>query len=302
MLFASGALINIVALALPGGEEPDLVADIIPAAIAVVCAGVLWRYGRRAPTWLFHAVVQVGNLVIGLSIVLAGPVEVHLYPLFYMWGIIYAFHFFSLRASLLHYLVAATEYAVLLLIRGSDASWISMWFVKMGSFLVVGLLVYHLTERIRALAHNDTVTGLKNRRTFEVELEDEMNRRNGDPLLWVILMDLDGFKEVNDSLGHQAGDRFLKEAAAAWSETIRSGDLLARYGGDEFAVILRDCSREHGEAVTERLRSAVPNGHTCSIGMAHWNGLETSAELLRRVDKALYEAKAAGRDRVSIAA
>jgi diguanylate cyclase (GGDEF)-like protein len=109
-------------------------------------------------------------------------------------------------------------------------------------------------------------------------------------------MDLDHFKGVNDTLGHQAGDRFLKEVAARWAEQLRGHDILARYGGDEFAVVLPRCSVDAGAEVADRLRAALPGGHTCSIGLAQWNGIEGSDELQRRADEALYRAKEAGRN------
>jgi diguanylate cyclase (GGDEF)-like protein len=98
-----------------------------------------------------------------------------------------------------------------------------------------------------------------------------------------------------DEHGHQAGDRLLK-AAAAWEGRLRKTDLLARYGGEEFAVLLPDCALDDAMEIAERLRTAQPEG-TCSIGMADWDGREDVAQLVARADRALYAAKAAGRDR-----
>jgi diguanylate cyclase (GGDEF)-like protein len=99
-----------------------------------------------------------------------------------------------------------------------------------------------------------------------------------------------------DEHGHQAGDRLLKAAAAAWEGRVRKTDLLARYGGEEFAVLLPDCALDDAMEIAERLRTAQPEG-TCSIGMADWDGREDVAQLVARADRALYAAKAAGRDR-----
>jgi diguanylate cyclase len=115
-------------------------------------------------------------------------------------------------------------------------------------------------------------------------------------------MDVDNLKEINDSLGHSAGDRLLKACGAAWNERLRSADLLARYGGDEFAVILPDCSMPEALEVGERLRAATPSETSSSIGAAQWDGRESSDQIMRRVDDALYEAKRCGRNRVAAAA
>jgi diguanylate cyclase (GGDEF)-like protein len=110
------------------------------------------------------------------------------------------------------------------------------------------------------------------------------------------MIDLDHFKEFNDERGHQAGDRFLKQAAAAWGVELRGTDFLSRYGGEEFALALPNCTPEEAIEVAERLRAATPEGETCSIGIASWDGQESAPALLGRADAALYEAKGRGRN------
>jgi diguanylate cyclase (GGDEF)-like protein len=119
--------------------------------------------------------------------------------------------------------------------------------------------------------------------------------------LCVAIIDLDHFKAFNDTFGHVAGDRLLRAAAAGWVGHLRSGDLLARYGGEEFTVLLSGCTEPVAETVAERLRTVRPYDQTSSVGIARWDGHETAAMLLRRADKALYEAQAAGRDRIACA-
>jgi diguanylate cyclase len=119
--------------------------------------------------------------------------------------------------------------------------------------------------------------------------------RRGEPRR-VQRLDLDHFKAYNDQHGHQAGDRLLKAAAAAWEAKLRKTDLLARYGGEEFSLLLPDCTLDNGLEIAERLRTAQPEG-TCSIGLAAWDGHEGADELITRADWALYAAKAGGRNR-----
>jgi diguanylate cyclase (GGDEF)-like protein len=148
-------------------------------------------------------------------------------------------------------------------------------------------------------ARTDELTGLANRRVWEAELPREMARshRNGSPLS-VAMLDLDGLKAINDSKGHQAGSNAIKTAGVAWSATLRESDLLVRFGGDEFAVVMPDCSLDNALRAAERLRAAIGPQPTASIGVAQWNGAESGAELVERADEALYEAKRTGRDRV----
>jgi diguanylate cyclase (GGDEF)-like protein len=168
--------------------------------------------------------------------------------------------------------------------------------------LLAGLLwllaqVGALYREVDRLARTDSLTGVANRRAWDEELPRELARaaRSGRPLC-LALLDLDHFKAYNDEHGHQAGDRLLKEATVAWGAKLRKTDLLARYGGEEFALLLPDCRLESAMEIAERLRTAQPEG-TCSIGVAAWDGRERADELITRADRALYAAKAGGRNR-----
>jgi diguanylate cyclase (GGDEF)-like protein len=154
-----------------------------------------------------------------------------------------------------------------------------------------------LLRSLSATASRDQLTGLTNRRGWDGLLAKEMaiSRSRGTPLS-VAIIDLDRFKDYNDVHGHRAGDRLLREAAGAWTAAIRQGDELARWGGEEFTLLLPDCSGSCALDVVERLRRSTPGGQTCSAGIAAWGGQESAIELFERMDEALYAAKASGRD------
>jgi diguanylate cyclase (GGDEF)-like protein len=157
--------------------------------------------------------------------------------------------------------------------------------------------------QLRALAREDALTGLPNRRAWSDELPAAIERaRRDDVPLSVAMMDLDHFKKFNDGFGHQAGDRLLKTAASAWTAELRTIDQLARYGGEEFILLLPGVHVESAIEVLARLRAVTPLGQSFSAGLAVWNGIETSDELIARADQALYVAKGAGRARTEVAA
>jgi diguanylate cyclase (GGDEF)-like protein len=160
-------------------------------------------------------------------------------------------------------------------------------------------LVVERTELERS-ARTDALTGLLNRRAFEDELLREMSRatRMRVPLT-VALLDLDGFKELNDTAGHAAGDAALRAAADAWAHGLRSMDVLARYGGDEFAVLLPSCSLSEAQEVLDRMRMATPLGLGASIGLTSWHEGEPAEQLIGRADTALYASKRSGRNRTT---
>jgi len=166
-----------------------------------------------------------------------------------------------------------------------------------------------------ALSRTDVLTGLFNRRHFEERLEAEFARsvRYRVPLS-CLMLDLDHFKRLNDTFGHGFGDQVLREVAQLARATLRSVDLLARYGGEELVALLPNTGPEDGVRAAERIRLAIaahavpfdgPEGRqdvhcTASIGVATHPAADvpTAEELVRTADGRLYAAKAAGRDRV----
>jgi diguanylate cyclase (GGDEF)-like protein len=166
--------------------------------------------------------------------------------------------------------------------------------------------------RHHALATVDSLTGLYLRDTFFRRLQEEHARaRRYDGAYVLLMIDLDGFKGINDREGHLAGDRYLRAAGAAIRSRLRAADLACRYGGDEFCVLLPETDLDGAAPIAERLRAAIADlvvdldagsvRTTCSIGAAahpdHAGG--DVRALLLRADQALYQAKRAGRDRVA---
>ena len=160
-------------------------------------------------------------------------------------------------------------------------------------------------------AHHDPLTGLPNRRLFMDRLEQEVKHSTHSSLpLAILFMDLDGFKEVNDSLGHEAGDRLLTDVAARLTDCVRSDDMVARLGGDEFTVILIGVTqRKDVELVAQKIIDALampfhmaqqPVQISVSIGITLYpQDASSPAALLEAADKAMYKAKKSGSNRMS---
>jgi diguanylate cyclase (GGDEF)-like protein len=163
--------------------------------------------------------------------------------------------------------------------------------------LVVGLTVHELVGRISRLAATDPLTALPNRREWDRLVETALG--SAAPFCLATL-DLDNFKAINDSGGHEFGDAVLRTASGAWRALLGPGDALARLGGDEFGVLLT--GGDDPAARVEHLRAATPLGVTCSAGWAVREPGDDAGRLMRRADRALYAAKEAGRDRAVAAA
>lgn len=151
--------------------------------------------------------------------------------------------------------------------------------------------------QVEDMARSDALTGLPNRHALNEQLPRELarSRREGTELCLAVI-DLDHFKSYNDSKGHLAGDEMLRACAIAWDSAVRGADMLVRFGGEEFLVVLPDCSLDEASEIVERLRVATPGEQTCSAGLAAWDGVESIDELISRADAAVYMAKAGGRD------
>jgi len=157
-----------------------------------------------------------------------------------------------------------------------------------------------LVALLAAQARTDALTGAANRRSWDEELDRELAhaRRTGEPLT-VALIDMDRFKAYNDMHGHTAGDNLLRDLVTGLRAELRPGDIVARWGGEEFAVALPACDLDHADDIASRLLRVVPGAQTMSIGLTQAGIEDTPRTLIGRADRALYAAKDRGRNQVS---
>jgi diguanylate cyclase (GGDEF)-like protein len=168
----------------------------------------------------------------------------------------------------------------------------------------------HYVERIRQLSYLDGLTGIFNRRFFELRILEEIERaRRCGTGMAVVMVDIDQFKSLNDEFGHLLGDEVLRQVSSLFHQQLRKIDVVCRYGGEEFAILLTQTSAEHAVAVAEKLRRlvegwqfpGVPRTVTLSAGVAAFPDHGTSRdELIRAADTGLYTAKQGGRNQVRL--
>jgi diguanylate cyclase (GGDEF)-like protein len=289
------------ALCAVGASRPMSARTPVPllwslAAVGLGTGAVLWLLRDRLRPRAAHALVALVSVLIG--VLAAGSATavgvVGLGPALTGVGL-YCAHFFSLRAARLH---------VLLLVVVASAG---AWGARPGGFanawIPIVLATLALTEaqarlaaRLHRAAATDPLTGVANRRAWEAEAARTLAHaeRTGEPLSFAIL-DLDRFKEVNDQLGHGAGDDLLRDLARGWLLRLRRADLLGRYGGDEFVLCLPATDLDGAAEMLSRL--AASHTFAWSGGVATAQPGDTLTTVLARADADLYRHKRSGRRR-----
>ncbi|HEX6887515.1 MAG TPA: GGDEF domain-containing protein [Candidatus Nanopelagicales bacterium] len=271
--------------------------------VTEVLLGLVWL-ALAATTWLLAPRVRWGiDASLACSAILlgaAGLITVHAsVQVFNGLGMILLGVFGAYALPLVRIVVflaiSGASYVGGVLVSGVlEARWIAFGVVAMLVFST--LHVRALLGRLREASLTDPLTGALNRHGLDVRAPGvfAVSQRAGQPTV-VGLLDLDAFKEVNDRLGHAAGDALLVELVRAWSAQLRSGDQLARIGGDEFVLVLPECDEQAAEALLERLREASPCAWTA--GIARWQVGQDVFDAVRAADAAMYRQKRQGEER-----
>jgi len=265
------------------------------AATAVVCGVALHRWGARAPRGFFHLPVAAATALIAVAAAVApGELTALVVGAISLFVGVDAFFFFALPGALAQLGLAVGLVTTALLLRGDVPPTTAL------ALDVVLVAIGVVTRRLVAEASRASVDGLTrlaNRRGFDEALQELV--RPG-AVLSAALLDLDHFKEINDTGGHAAGDEVLRQVARTWRKALPAGAVLARHGGDEFALLLPGWTGPRALELVRRLRTLHP-GIGMSCGVAQFRARESGAQLMRRADQALYAAKAAGRGRAELA-
>ena len=313
-LFGAGATLALVTL--PHSSSATAVGIIISqtgyALAAVILLGILLVNFGHLPLWTFQLTLAAGTGLISFVIYSSGD-PTSAYTMFYLWIVLYAFYFFRAVQASIQLLIVALSYGAVLHWKETIEIPGTRWVITVATLVVSGILIALLKNRVDKLvlrltqtARTDPLTGILNRRGFDEAFDAELERakRSGQPM-GVILLDLDKFKSINDTRGHDAGDDALERLGGLMRANKRRIDTAARLGGEEFALILPYSDAQGAKIVAERFRERVRETFagedytlTASVGVATYPTDGTSRnELLRASDRALYLAKRLGRDR-----
>lgn len=313
LLYVCGGLLALAWLVLPGSgsEHRWLMAGLATTAVALGAVVAVLPERWRDPRAL-HAVIVLVQLVIAVGFVVSADPRNDL-RFFWVWAAPYSALFFSRRAAVAHTAWVAALSAGSLAVLGVPAlEALSLWLLPMGTLVATAALTSWSATlarasraRLRHLALHDALTGLPNRRLYAVHVAVALARRDrlGGQVA-VALLDLDDFKLVNDTYGHETGDELLGELARRLTPEAVGADLVARLGGDEFVVVLDRRDTIDVQALAARIAAVwrapfgLRDGDTWASGsigisVADRQGA-TAASLLREADAAMYRAKSDG--------
>ena len=230
----------------------------------------------------------------------------------------------GIRGCMIPLFLPMAVFVAVMLYRGHAPLALALNLLSFVSAMVVAVLITQVLyqrriseflyrQKLNELSTVDTLTGLMNRRAMTERLESERARYHRlSHSFAVVLLDLDHFKRVNDQFGHDAGDRVLREVGNRLKSNSRQQDCVARWGGEEFLILLPDTDEEGAMVAAEKFRAALhslpfeigmppPVTQTGSFGIAIYDGRENASRLVARADQALYMAKECGRNRVVVA-
>ena len=314
MLLAGGGLTALTVVLPPKATGSDALI-LAMGALAFVLGIALFVRDKPVPELAMGAFVVLGTVLITVATHEGGTVNTGTTDneMLYVWIALVSFNYLSFRHAVVQLLVVGAAYGWLLADVPADEA-LTRWSVTMSALLVAGVLVARqrrtrdrLMAELDERARHDGLTGLLNRRSMEERAVIELgrSRRDGTPLSLIVL-DVDRFKELNDTQGHPAGDEVLRRIARDLERETRQIDAIARLGGDEFAVLLPGASAADARFVAERLQAAA-RAHAeprvaLSIGIADGPPADHAFDSLwHAADGAMYEAKREGGDAVRVA-
>ena len=308
-MYGGAALDGAIEGLIPG--DPSFA--LTPVIGAAVIVALLVSFGPRLPRSALALLGPIGVVLIAIALAATpGPGDG---AVLYMWPVLWSTFFFGRRGAISILCCIGVAHFCVLLALPASSSFPGRWLDVMISTSVVGVvvltLVRHNDELLDQLANEarrDALTGLLNRRGFEERAGPELGRaRREDSWVAVAVFDLDFFKRVNDEWGHDVGDRVLAHTASVLEGQAREIDVVARFGGEEFVVLLPGASPAAARCFAERVRVALSEGHgrslpqvRASVGIIAAVAPNRLEDLLHGADSALYQAKRSGRDRAVV--
>jgi len=291
ILYGGVSVIGLLALLLPTWSALDKTSLFFVSILGFVLALIFYVYRAIAPLWIAIAHIPVGIALVNMSVYLGHGVQSVGFGLIFVLSSAYLFHYITKLIAIFAVLCASILYAFTLQYLNIDG-WQSIVLFSMGNCYLMGLIIWHMTRRMHRLSTQDSLTGLINRQTIDAimfNLIDSFKTKKQNFTLFII--DLNNFKLVNDTKGHLEGDKVLIQFSRQLKMCVQDSDHVARWGGDEFVVILLDASKQKIKHFEDTLRSASKETIGFELGFSQPKLNDTLDTLMQRADKKMYHRK-----------
>jgi diguanylate cyclase len=291
LLYLCRGLACLATVAFPISAREPVGLDLTVGVLAFMVGIGLWVFARNAPAALLQLLMALSAVTVSVMVANARTSGGAMLAAFaYPWTAMYVAHFFSRRAIFAQGMLISVGFAVGLIVGGLPNMAI-VWVIVTANVWSTALVLGNLSASVRRRADTDPLTGLLNRSGFRtLAARERAIAERTRTSLTIAVLDLNGFKQVNDRLGHAAGDRLLADLGRRWGERLRPGDILARHGGDEFVLLLPATSPGEASGVLERMRvEEFPVDW--AVGISGWAPGEDLDACLARADRSLYSVK-----------
>lgn len=289
VMYGGAALVGLLVLIFPTWPSLDQFAIGVTCSVSFFLALLFYVKRKTLPVYMAILHVPIGVIMLTFAVYSGGSVQSVSIGLIYVLSSSYAFHYFARYFALFVILVAMVAYGFVLQLNGIEG-WPAIVVFSMGCCLVMGGIVRLTTRRMHYLVIRDSLTGLLNRRTIDSVVTDLLDEFENDQehSFTFILLDLNKFKIVNDTQGHLFGDEVLKEVSQVLKGIAGEDDFIARWGGDEFVILLKDYDKAafgHFETLlTGKLKDVI--GFECGVSYPRLN--DTIDALIHRADERMY--------------
>jgi len=291
ILYGGVASSGIIAISLPVWPEMDKLLVNIICVLGLLMALVFYNARKTSPLWLVVLHVPVGIILLSIVIYAGHAPQSAGIAVVYVVASTYTFHYFSRATAFFTTLFAMLSFSYSLYIN-DITGWPALVAFVTGCSVVLGEIVRITVSQLNFMAVRDNLTGLLNRTTIDaITNELLLNTQKTGESFTFMLLDLNKFKTVNDNEGHLRGDEVLKQVGLALNETITENGYAARWGGDEFIIILPDNNKDAINEIKKTLRNRLKDIISFEIGSSHAQKNDTLDSLVRRADEGMYQQK-----------
>ncbi len=292
ILYGGVAVFGLISLSLPTwpGIDNEIIYTICIIALAMSIAFYTLR--ESTPLWVVVIHLPIGIIMVGLVVYAAHAPQAGNLSVIYILGAMYTFHYFTRLASIIILIISMTVFSLAMYVN-NIVGWQSAILFVTGCSLIAGEIVRITVKQLNHLAMHDNLTGLYDRSTIDALVTECISAKDakGKARVAMLMLDLNSFKQINDTEGHLKGDEILKTVSDVILDTIGKRDCAARWGGDEFLIVSPVDDENYVKNLIPRLQASLQDTISFEAGTSVYQEGDTLDTMTKRADEAMYSKK-----------